>query len=1468
MAKSAVANAAKDQTMRSVATDVAKSIAVNGGTEAVTELAQESALMVSAAAAGGKYTRQEVISRLIESAVVGGAMGGTTGAGVHGLEVISKSALKQPVPDGQNIDPVDEQRDSDVSPDEARQTEGESAGKEENYDVNTGSVRRETRFEVQGDSIGEAVATRVSKQRRAKAGANKSAKPKVVVIGGGDNPKVDMIGGSRQSNGVIRNQGATVNLNSRDQMDNEPLKGATVKVIDPGGRGTDENGFTVDNPTIVSVKLPDQDPIEVSLNQGNLSLDNYTIIVDNSGEQPTARLVQNDADKPVMRVQQGGINREISITNGQPIITNSSNSEDIVESSYSVPEGNIPGSAQRVKKVKSRVRAYGVMSPEVKAEVQSADGSLTDQYAKANQGDSQVSTEDHFKDRDERIKNQPEEQNRWQRSKVWFMSWFQSYRGVNDKANSVIVRSTVGEQKAVASSATAIQTTLDEHFTTKEDLDELSAYLNGTKDIIFTGDKLEAASAARALMDKNSEKIAASLWRDAVRQATHSGVEIPAEIQRYNPSLDPEEREALISGVQDNVTKSRLRYAGKIVDGFGSYMKRSYKAFDDKEAWVKRFGSGYDNMTSQDKTIWNSMIDSIVGNIEGRINEQEEKQLRFYERSKKLASEADALVASGRNKNDHGQSVDELRSKSDEWRERASKMDPRSNNVVITDFIKEIVGKESLKKALNDPNPATRSDSLRNFAERGLSEFAKEIIESNDIVESIINADPDKPSAMRAMLQDRDELPESFRAFLVEETNPKAGFLFTIDNQIRALSSVVFANNLIESLEPSGLLVHQSASEIPPGYQKIKIEIPGTISSSIGNYYADERLRLVLTDYFSIENNSALWNISMGVNGAWKLNQTVYDVVDMPRNAWGSVEAMISTGVLNISTLKESMGQALSDLSSKGGSNEASSIYEGLTKSQAKEALIRDGISGDSLNVHLVSQAAGEVVQLVEAATGTKGRLDQRSRDMRKLAADYEASFSDKAADGLIKTSNAVRTAYGVLDDAAKLSVHASFYKREREIYKSSHEDAWEAATDFTRKVMPSGNQSMPLVQHSILARNPISGQFLTFFSEGFRTASNRIILAHKWIKTGSRSRQLDALKMMSFSAITPSILVPIAASTTAGIMLGEDEINEQLPDNGTSPEVARALNALRPDFGKFANTIMVGRDGETGEYLMVDSSLLSTFGPVSDSITSVYYMMANKNDTDIWDVLNSTLGPIYGESFVTRAVLEMKDGKIQSPEDLLDFVSNSFSNGTIKVANDVANYIAAQPNEKGQKKTGGEIASQFAGVPIIRRNTTQMVKNKMYPIRKEVKDAKRDLSDKLFQPRPISEEDAYRMIQEADEKNTQAWNKAGFALYNAKVLVEDINAFTGREETVALTMKKMLVKEASGTKGVLSNSEFDALIRGRIPPLSVETNPKKNRHLGLKVGKSSSLDEKAKAIINENIRVYEAARKRFEAER
>ena len=299
----------------------------------------------------------------------------------------------------------------------------------------------------------------------------------------------------------------------------------------------------------------------------------------------------------------------------------------------------------------------------------------------------------------------------------------------------------------------------------------------------------------------------------------------------------------------------------------------------------------------------------------------------------------------------------------------------------------------------------------------------------------------------------------------------------------------------------------------------------------------------------------------------------------------------------------------------------------------------------------------------------------------------------DKAKAGVKKLGQKMTTAYQLEDDFFKIISYesekarysnASFDKPFNELTTEEQNIVKEKASEITKNILPNYARIPGLVK--LLKAVPVTGTFVSFQAEAYRTAWNTVALAADELKSDNNKVKAIGAKRLAGIAASQAAKLGLMALMGTVISGGDDDDDDELKKN-TKLFVA--------PWSKESDLVLVDYGG--GKMSYIDFSASDPHGGIKKAYNSV---MAGKDITESFtNGLTQLLEPFMKEDMLLNVITDIKDnknaygGKLYNESDtdtnkinaIMGRVYKAFEPGTITTvrkvvgSDDVRNELAAQ---------------------------------------------------------------------------------------------------------------------------------------------------------------------------------------------
>ena len=523
------------------------------------------------------------------------------------------------------------------------------------------------------------------------------------------------------------------------------------------------------------------------------------------------------------------------------------------------------------------------------------------------------------------------------------------------------------------------------------------------------------------------------------------------------------------------------------------------------------------------------------------------------------------------------------------------------------------------------------------------------------------------------IMKERLDIPLSIRQLMGEYTDASQNYARTV------IKIATLAENarFLQSARESGMGVFFFNENDPNRPKEFNTKIAGdksdTMSPLNGLYTTPEIAKAFAQKIGTGDAIEAALGTDLGpvVRGIYetymkalssvKWLKTIGSVATHAKNVTGNIWFMLSNGYYNPKKYAE-----------------AFSVLKNSSKEELRDKLdeyIRAGIIDQSA-------ALGEIRAMFADAdfeTAIESRLKKNP--------------FDKAKAGVKKLGQKMTTAYQLEDDFFKIISYesekarysnASFDKPFNELTTEEQNIIKEKASEITKNVLPNYARIPGLVK--LLKAVPVTGTFVSFQAEAYRTAWNTVALAADELR--SDNKKIKAIGALRLSGIVMSQAAKFGLMALMGTIVsgGDDDDDDELKKN-TKLFVA--------PWSKDSDLVLV--DYGNGKMSYIDFSASDPHGGIKKAYNSV---MAGKDITESFtNGLTQLLEPFMKEDMLLNVITDIKDnknaygGKLYNESDtdvnkinaIMGRVYKAFEPGTItsvrKVvgSDDIRNELAGQ---------------------------------------------------------------------------------------------------------------------------------------------------------------------------------------------
>lgn len=590
------------------------------------------------------------------------------------------------------------------------------------------------------------------------------------------------------------------------------------------------------------------------------------------------------------------------------------------------------------------------------------------------------------------------------------------------------------------------------------------------------------------------------------------------------------------------------------------------------------------------------------------------------------------------------------------------------------------------------------------------------------------------------IMKERLDIPLSIRQLMGEYTDASQNYARTV------LKIATLAENarFLQSAREAGMGVFFFNENDPNRPKEFNTKIAGdksdTMSPLNGLYTTPEIAKAFAQKIGTGDAIEAALGTDLGpvVRGVYetymkalssvKWLKTIGSVATHAKNITGNVWFMLSNGYYNPKKYAE-----------------AFSVLKNSSNEQLRDKLdeyIRAGIIDQSA-------ALGEIKAMFADAdfdTAIESRLKKNP--------------FEKAKAGVKKLGQKMTTAYQLEDDFFKIISYesekarysnASFDKPFNELTTEEQNIIKEKASEITKNVLPNYARIPGLVK--LLKAVPVTGTFVSFQAEAYRTAWNTVALAADELR--SDNKKIKAIGALRLSGIAMSQAAKFGLMALMGTIVsgGDDDDDDELKKN-TKLFVA--------PWSKDSDLVLV--DYGNGKMSYIDFSASDPHGGIKKAYNSV---MAGKDITESFtNGLTQLLEPFMKEDMLLNVITDIKDnknaygGKLYNESDtdtnkinaIMDRVYKAFEPGTITSVRKIV----------GSDDVRNELAGQLTGYKISTVDVNKQLGFKMNELKDLSGDAKKLYSSAFykFEDGTITGDELDKTYEQANKSQKEVYEK------------------------------------------------------------------------------------------------------------
>jgi hypothetical protein len=591
-----------------------------------------------------------------------------------------------------------------------------------------------------------------------------------------------------------------------------------------------------------------------------------------------------------------------------------------------------------------------------------------------------------------------------------------------------------------------------------------------------------------------------------------------------------------------------------------------------------------------------------------------------------------------------------------------------------------------------------------------------------------------------SIMKERLDIPLSIRQLMGEYTDASQNYARTV----LKIATLAENSRFLQSARESGMGVFFFNENDPNRPKEFNTKIAGdksdTMSPLNGLYTTPEIAKAFAQKIGTGDAIEAALGTELGpvVRGVYetymkalsavKWLKTIGSVATHAKNVTGNLWFMLSNGYYNPKKYAE-----------------AFSVLKNSSNEQLRDKLdeyIRAGIIDQSA-------ALGEIKAMFADAdfdTAIESRLKKNP--------------FDKAKAGVKKLGQKMTTAYQLEDDFFKIISYesekarysnASFDKPFNELTTEEQNIIKEKASEITKNVLPNYARIPGLVK--LLKAVPVTGTFVSFQAEAYRTAWNTVALAADELR--SDNKKIKAIGALRLSGIAMSQAAKFGLMALMGTIVsgGDDDEDDELKKN-TKLFVA--------PWSKDSDLVLVNYGG--GKMSYIDFSASDPHGGIKKAYNSV---MAGKDITESFtNGLTQLLEPFMKEDMLLNVITDIKDnknaygGKLYNESDtdtnkinaIMGRVYKAFEPGTITSIRKVV----------GSDDVRNELAGQLTGYKISTVDVNKQLGFKMNELKDLSGDAKKLYSSAFykFEDGTITGDELDKTYEQANKSQKEVYEK------------------------------------------------------------------------------------------------------------
>jgi hypothetical protein len=534
----------------------------------------------------------------------------------------------------------------------------------------------------------------------------------------------------------------------------------------------------------------------------------------------------------------------------------------------------------------------------------------------------------------------------------------------------------------------------------------------------------------------------------------------------------------------------------------------------------------------------------------------------------------------------------------------------------------ETLSKAAFELSETSNIPYTQAEEI--VASREVDVYLSEDVGFNNVVS-------ESKGINKSILKKLKNVPEELREFYGEITEPEARFRNTVVKMASLIERVRFQ----ESIKKDGLGVYLFTEQDVNRPKTHNVKIAGDNSqrfSPLAGLYTTQEIADIISP--SSKSTNKFMSALLKLNSFVKGGKTVYSIASHPRNYISNISIMFYNGHINLSDLWRNTKEVYWNEVLRSGKISKSEYIK------KREKYLKLGLIGQSVRF-------GDYISSAESLFSEQGFYESVNDRFQKNSSKSEklTGAAKKAGKVFGKGKELLESSYQAGDDIFKITAF-EVEKRQRmkalglteeNISQEQLNEIENEVAEYIRDVYPTYDR-VPIGIKAI-GRTPLTGSFVSFTSEMFRTSWNTFTKADELSKSDNKElRKLGKKKKQT--AIIYSLLKATAYTTLYGslkqLAFGDDD--DELQDT-------KDLRNIVADWSK--NSRLFITEKGNGKITYIDLSSNDAHGLFAK-------MLQAGISEDNWkqkipQLIDESIGSFIEPEILLKAVVEINENKKSS---------------------------------------------------------------------------------------------------------------------------------------------------------------------------------------------------------------------------